>query len=52
MIRHHEEAVDHPTEEIEARLQAQGISASAVQNSPELTRDPQLAQLVISGALG
>lgn len=37
--------VNHSMEEIEARLQARGIPASAVQNSPELTRDPQLAHL-------
>jgi crotonobetainyl-CoA:carnitine CoA-transferase CaiB-like acyl-CoA transferase len=35
--------LNHSMEEIEARLQVQGIPASAVQNSPELTRDPQLA---------
>ncbi len=31
-----------PMEEVEARLQAAGVPAHAVQNSPELVRDPQL----------
>ena len=29
-------------EEVEARLQAAGVPAHSVQNSPELVRDPQL----------
>ena len=32
----------HPMEEVEALLQARGVPASAVQNSPECVRDPQL----------
>ena len=42
--------MNHSLEEIESRLHAQGIPASAVQHSPELARDPQLAHLGNFGA--
>jgi crotonobetainyl-CoA:carnitine CoA-transferase CaiB-like acyl-CoA transferase len=49
---HHRDAIDESirahtrqrtAESLEAALQAEGVPASVVQNSPELVRDPQLA---------